>query len=522
MRINTNASITSGENISYWISDVKPLAFKKIDKDITTEVLVIGGGIAGLTTAYCLLQSGRKVALVEDGLIGSGETGRTTAHLTAALDDRYYEIEKTFGEEKARMAAESHLAAIDFIEQTIEKEHADCHFERVDGFLFLHPADKLEHLQQEFQATKKLGLNTGWLNETHGITGYTGPCIRFPRQGQFHIMRYLEMLAGAIQKMGGEIYTDSRAEKISKDGANCNGHHIRASHIVVATNTPVNDLVTMHTKQFPYRTYVIAAQLPKGRLPHALWWDTGDSDSKWITWPYHYVRLERYSNEYDLLIVGGEDHKTGQADDEGIREEDRYDNLVQWAKEHFPEMGDVVHRWSGQVMEPVDYMGFIGKNPGDDNIYIITGDSGNGMTHGTIGGILLADLINGRENKWAELYSPKRIPVKVPGTFLSEVLNMAKQYGDYLTAGDIEDAQQLPQGEGAILKKGLKKFAVYRDEQDELHVFSAVCPHLGCILQWNGDEKSFGCPCHGSRFSKLGELMNGPAVKGLEKLKLKT
>jgi glycine/D-amino acid oxidase-like deaminating enzyme/nitrite reductase/ring-hydroxylating ferredoxin subunit len=519
MNINSNdGDLSSGKNISYWAESVKPISFQTLDKPLDTEVLVIGGGLAGMTTAYCLSEKGHKVVLVEDGFIGSGESGRTTAHITYALDDRYYEIEKAFGEEGIRKAGESHKAAIDFIEQTIRKLNGDCDFERVDGYLFLHPSDKPENLQKEYESTKKAGLPTELLQSVHGISAVKGPVIRYPQQAQFHIMKYLQLLADAIIKNGGQIYTKTRATKITKKGADCNGYKVNADHIVVATNTPVNDLVTMHTKQFPYRTYVIGAKLPKGKLPHSLWWDTGDMDSKWITAPYHYVRLQQYDLENDLLISGGEDHKTGQADDEGILEEDRYDNLIEWTRKHFPAMGDVIYRWSGQVMEPIDYMGFIGRNPGDDNIYIITGDSGNGMTHTTLGGIIVTDLIEGKDNPWADLYSPKRIPVKTPGIFLSEVFNMAKQYVDYLKKGDIKNVQELSHSEGAILGNGLKKIAVYRDERGEIHSYSAVCPHLGCIVQWNGEEKTFDCPCHGSRFTSKGVVINGPAISNLENL----
>ncbi len=239
-----------------------------------------------------------------------------------------------------------------------------------------------------------------------------------------------------------------------------------------------------------------------------------------MTAPYHYVRIQPFDDEYELLISGGEDHKTGQADDEGIKEEDRSDALEEWTRKHFPLITDVVFRWSGQVLEPLDYMGFIGKDPGDENIYIVTGDSGNGMTHTTIAGILITDLILGKENKWTSLYSPKRIPIKVPGRFLSETLNMAKQYGDYIKKADIEEADQLAGDEGAILSKGFRKIAIYRDATGTLHSFTAVCPHLGCVLQWNGDEKTFDCPCHGSRFSKEGVVINGPAVSNLERIKI--
>ena len=279
---------------------------------------------------------------------------------------------------------------------------------------------------------RRAGLSTEWVETVQWVAGTNSPAIRFPQQAQFHIIKYLSGLATAIVNMGGAIYTNTRAEKISIKGSTCNGHNVAAKSIVVATNTPVNDLVTMHTKQMPFRSYVIGAKVPKGKLPYALWWDTGDVNSKWFSAPYHYVRLQELDNENDLLIAGGEDHKTGQADEEGILEEDRYDALIAWTRKHFPAITDIIYRWSGQVMEPLDYMAFIGRNPGDDNIYIATGDSGNGMTHATIAGILITDLILGKENNWEKLYSPKRIPIKLPGRFLSEAWNMAKQYGDFI------------------------------------------------------------------------------------------
>jgi Rieske Fe-S protein len=334
-------------------------------------------------------------------------------------------------------------------------------------------------------------------------------------------MHYLHGLANGVVKYGGKIFTKTHATSVSKHGAKANGFEITADQIVVATNSPVNDIVTMHTKQHPYRTYVIGAKIPKGKISRALWWDTGDMDSKWTADPYHYVRLSPFDDNYDILISGGEDHKTGQADDENIPEEERYEKLIAWTKTHFPQMEEIIYRWSGQVLEPVDYMAFIGKNPGNDNIYIITGDSGNGMTHGTLGGMIITDMINGFENPWADLYSPKRISLITADVFLKEAGNMAAQYGDYIKKGDISETEQLANNEGAILSKGLKKIALYRDNKGELHSFSAVCPHLGCVVQWNGEEKTFDCPCHGSRFTKEGTVINGPAKTDLKKIEIK-
>lgn len=522
-KLNINGDITSGENISFWLkSDLKPIAFEKLKNDIVTDILVVGGGIAGLTTAYCLIKEGFKVVLVEDGFIGSGETGRTTAHLTNALDDRYFELEKSFDQAIAKLAAQSHTAAIEWIENTIKNNNIDCNFKRVDGYLFSHPSDSTETLQQEFDATQRAGLLTEFINSTPSISPEQDSwCIKFPNQAQFHILRYMKGLSDAFIQSGGRIYTQTRAENISKEGATANGFNIKANHIVVATNTPINDWVDMHTKQWPYRSYVIAAKIPKGKLPYSLWWDTGDQNSKWLSKPYHYVRLEEFNEQFDMLIAGGEDHRTGQADDEHINEEDRYINLEGWTRKHFPAMEKVEFRWSGQVMEPIDSLAYIGKNPGDDNIYIITGDSGNGMTHGTLGGMIINDIITGKENPWIKMYSPSRISLKATPDYLHEVGNMVAQYADWFTPEDIKQTEELKTGEGAIISSGIKKIAVYRDDNNELHACTAVCPHLGAILQWNADEKTFDCPMHGSRFTTHGKVINGPASSDLKKAMLK-
>ncbi|HSB93780.1 MAG TPA: FAD-dependent oxidoreductase, partial [Flavitalea sp.] len=370
---------------------------------------------------------------------------------------------------------------------------------------------------KELDAAQQAGLMVEMVYQVPGISGVER-AIRFSRQGQFHILRYLNGLCAAITKSGGTIYCHTRATEISEGEVKANGQSIRAKHIVVATNSPVNDMVTMHTKQFPYRTYVVGALISRGDIAPALWWDSGDSNSKWPTEPYHYVRLTDYDSEHYVLIAGGEDHKTGQADKEDILEEDRYNKLEQWVRERFPKAGKVIYRWSGQVLEPLDGMAFIGKNPGNENIYIITGDSGNGMTHGTIGGILVTDLIKGTQNPWAEIYDPSRLMWRTPVEFVSEALNMAAQYADYFSKSELDTIYQLGTGEGAIINSGLKKYAIYRDENAAFHAFSAICPHLGCVLQWNQDERSFDCPCHGSRFSCQGKLMNGPAVTDLNKI----
>lgn len=514
---NSDAQLTSGANISFWIDSVSPAEYGTIANDHSADVLVVGAGISGLTTAYRLLESGRSVIVAEDGLVGSGESGRTTAHITPVVDDRYYYLEKKFGSEKAKLVADSHSAARDYIRQIIGKENIDCNYKIVSGYLFLHPSDKMDSLKQELHAAKQAGLEVNIVAQMPSIVS-TGAALEFPGQAQFHIMKYLKGLSDAIIRKGGKIFTRSKVTSVKEGSAIVNGFTVTSQHTVIATNTPFIDLVTMHTKQHPYRTYVIAGRIAKSAIQPALWWDTGDIHSTWVSEPYHYVRTEDLDEEHYLLISGGEDHKTGQANKEDIPETARYDQLEKWTREHFPAMQDIIYRWSGQVMEPVDSLAFIGKNPGSKNIYIITGDSGNGMTHGTIGGMLVTDLINEIENPWKDLYDPSRMMFRAPVDFAEEALNMAAQYGDYFSKGDIDSLSQLNQGEGAILGSGLKKYAVYRNESNKVLVFSAVCPHLGCILHWNGEEKSFDCPCHGSRFTCEGKVTNGPAVTDLKPL----
>ena len=275
--------------------------------------------------------------------------------------------------------------------------------------------------------------------------------------------------------------------------------------MVVATNTPVNDLLAIHTKQAAYRSFVIGAAVPAGSIPKGLYWDTSV--------PYHYVRLTHSrSTGRDILIIGGEDHKTGQADDAEVR----YQRLEKWSRARFPMMTDIEFRWSGQVIETIDGLAFIGRNPLDEpNVYIATGDSGNGMTHGTIAGMLLTDLIRHRDNAWSTLYEPARKTLGALTTFAKESLNMAVQYADWVTPGDVTDDLLVPPGSGVVVRRGLKKIAVYCDAAGQRHERSAVCPHLGGIVAWNHSENTWDCPCHGSRFDRFGKVVNGPAIMDL-------
>ena len=490
---------------------------QSLKKDTSADVCVVGAGIAGMTTAYLLAREGVSVVVIDDGPIGGGETGRTTAHLANALDDRYYEMESLHGEKGARLIAESHTDAIALIESIVAKEGIDCDFERTDGYLFLRPEDDIELLERELAATHRAGLTSvKRLERAPGEVFNTGPCLHFPLQGQFHPLKYLVGLARAIEHDGGRIYSGMHATKV-EGGTRARvetkqGPVIMAGAAVVATNSPVNNIVAIHTKQAAYRTYVIGARVPRGSITRALYWDTGH--------PYHYIRLHSVGSAaeksgsvgHDILIVGGEDHKTGQKDD-AVR---RHAALESWARTRFPMIEEIEFRWSGQVMETIDGIAFIGRNPVDkSNIYVITGDSGMGMTHGTIGGILITDLVLRRKNSWETLYDPSRISLRAAAKFAKENINVAGQYGDWITAGEASSASEIPPGTGALVRRGLSKVAVYRDDEGIVHERSAVCTHLGCIVAWNSEEKSWDCPCHGSRFCTKGEVLNGPAIDDL-------
>jgi glycine/D-amino acid oxidase-like deaminating enzyme/nitrite reductase/ring-hydroxylating ferredoxin subunit len=501
---------SDGKTASLWLLGGSFPDCPTLDKDRNADVCVVGAGISGLTTAYLLLREGKSVVVVSEGAPGDGQTGRTSAHLVSAIDDRFYDLIDRHGEESAQLAYRSHAAAIDRIEQIVGDENIDCDFARVDGYLFLHDNDKPETLDRELDAARRIGVDPVEKVARAPVLFDTGPCLRFGRQGIFHPLKYLAALAGAIRQRGGEIYCGQRAIDVQP----CNGGEacsvklvsdrmLRARNVVVATNTPapIQTWAGIYTKQVSYRTYVIGLRVPRGSVPGNLYWDTG--------WPYHYIRVDMTAEPvYDVVLVGGEDHKVGQ-----FPAGDPFERLERWARARFASVVDVPWRWSGQTQEPVDGLAYIGKAPlKADHVYVATGDSGMGLTHGTIAGMLLTDLIVGRPNAWAELYDPSRKPTKALGEFISQNLNAAATFKDYVTRGEVSSEDEIAPGCGAVVRSGLTKLAVYRDEHGDLHRRSAICTHLGCIVQWNPIEKSWDCPCHGSRFGTDGQPLIGPAT----------
>jgi glycine/D-amino acid oxidase-like deaminating enzyme/nitrite reductase/ring-hydroxylating ferredoxin subunit len=480
-------------------------------------VVVVGAGIAGLSVAYELLLKGRSVVILDRGSIAGGMTSRTTAHLAPICDDAISELIKIRGEEIARLFQSSHETAVSRIEELVSDLHMQCNFRRLDGYLF--PSTDMEFKEArkqcdtELKAGRKAGAGVEQIKGVpfHGMK--EAPALRYPNQATFHPLKYLQRLVLEMRNKGGQLFSESPVLEIKESPSQvllitANGFRVTAEYAVIATNSPINNTFKLHTKMAPYRTYAMAFTIPKGTIPDALYWDMAD--------PYHYVRLNPGPGTSDYLIAGGADHKTGEANDGSVR----FEAVEVWIRALVPELGKEVHRWSGQVLDTIDYCGFIGKNPGSEKVFVATGDSGQGMTHGVVAGLLIKDLITGVANPWEPVYRPARKTPRGGFNYLRENSTVIKNLTSYVMPGDLRSTTELKPGEGGILRKGLKKLAVCRDKEGKLHANSAVCTHIGCHIAWNTTEQCWDCPCHGSQFSGDGIVINAPAVRNLQKVKL--
>lgn len=504
---------SNGATTSLWQDIQAPIpANGQQAPDMTVDVCIVGAGISGLSVAYMLSQAGKKVVVLDDDPIGGTMTSRTTAHLFSALDDRFYKLERLFGETGSQLAAESHTRAIDKIEEIVLHENIDCEFKRVDGYLFSHTTEDSHELDKELEAAQRAGFTDAQKVDFPPQQPQLGPAICFPRQGQFQPLAYVAGLAKAIQAKGGLLYDSTHVSKVQDDESQpyvetAHGTTIKARHIVVATNSPMHSR-EFSLKQAQYMTYAIGVRIPPNSFTPALYWDTE-------TPGYHYVRCASSAQgQNDILIIGGEDHKVGQ----DSHASEHFSKLQQWAKEHFPFIQDTVYEWSGEVIEPMDALAFIGLTPFQKSVYMITADSGHGMTHATIGGMLITDLILGRDNPWAELYDPSRRNMHPESllTMMKEGVNANLQFADYLKPSEISSPDDLANGQAAVIQDGLRKIAVYKDEEGQVHKCSAICTHWKGVVRWNDAEKTWDCPVHGSRFNACGKLIQGPANKDLD------
>ena len=476
---------------------------------VHVDVAIVGGGITGITAAYLLKQAGKRVAVIEAHRVGAGVTGETTAHISALLDTRYYNIESDFGKDGAKLAAQSQNEAIEQIAHIVRDLQIECDFTRVPVYLYTEQPQAVDEIKQEIEAARRAGLNAAY-TEQIPLPFSTKGALWLPDQAQFHPLRYLFQVAAAIPGGGSHIFEHSRIQDI-QDGSPCQVKteegSVTADTVIMATNVPPG-LHVVDTEVAPYRSYVMALRTDD-IIPEGLYWDTED--------PYHYIRWANTGGGR-VLLVGGYDHKVGQNDDT----ESAYRALYEYAQRHF-QVNAVVGRWSGQTYEPADSLAYIGLSPGAEHVYLATGYGGLGMTYSNVAARLLTDLIMGRPNPYADLYSPARIkPLASAVDFVRENVNVMKRFvGDRLSS-EVDSFADIPTGEGRIVGSANAQIAAYRDESGELHMLSPVCPHMKCIVQWNSAEKSWDCPCHGGRFTPTGDWIEGPPAHNLTPVQVKS
>lgn len=493
---------------SLWMQHYPLLEAVPLRQKLETDVVVVGAGIAGLSTAYELRNAGFRVAVLDRGQIGGGMTCRTTAHLSPVCDDgMQYQLDR-IGMDAAGAFYRSHGAAIDRIEEISRQEGINCNFARVNGYLI--PAEETaETMIGEFEASRKLGLEGVDIVGASPARPLCGPrSLCFAGQARFNPALYLKGLCKALLDKDVQIYADTPVMHAEENGTGVIlhtelEHPVSANYAVFSTNSPVNDRVAIHSKQAPYRTYAIAVRIPKDSLEDALYWDTAD--------PYHYVRLEPCDGQHDWVIAGGEDHKTG----EDAADDRRFSELHEWLRQQLPDLGPADFKWSGQVMETLDGAAYSGVNPGNKKVFVHTGDSGQGITHAVAGAMNIRSLITDGQPLWGDLYDPSRIPLKSAGRYMAENLDAAKSLIGYLQQGELESGNAIAPGTGAVYGEATSKVAAYRKPDGELIRLSASCTHLGCLVSWNNVEKCWDCRCHGSHFSPEGKVLSGPAIHPL-------
>lgn len=501
------------ETTSYWIDTLTRPTFPRIQSDLMVDVVVVGGGITGITSGYLLKKSGLTVAVLERGKIGQIDTGHTTAHLTRVTDLRLFEIEQTFGEDASRAVWDAGGAAIDQIVALIRSEGIDCDFRWVPGFLHA-PLGKrdpsaIDELQREHAAAKKLGIDASYFES---IPNLGLPGLKFPHQALFHPLKYLIALAKTIPGAGCHVFEHSSADEVMEGplAVKSGDYRIRCKHLVLATHNPLMGntgsvaAALFQTKLALYSTYALGAALPTASFLEASFWDLSD--------PYYYLRVE-HQPERDYAIFGGCDHKTGQVEDT----EAVYRDLEKAFLSIAPD-AKIEHRWSGQVIETNDGLPLIGETA--ENQFAATGFAGNGMTFGTLGAMMAVDAITGRPNPWADLFDIHRKKI-LGGTwrYLSENVDYPYYLArNWLSKGEGDSVEAVQRGEGRILSLNGRKVAAYRSDEGKVTLCSPVCTHLQCVVAWNNAERTWDCPCHGSRFKPTGEVISGPAEEPLPPL----
>ena len=493
-----------GEHESIWIDSSPTTEYAPLDGGLRVDTAVIGGGIAGITTAAELKNAGHDVAVLEAERIVTGVTGHTTAKLTSLHGLRYQDLVSNFDTRRARRYGDANEAAIDYVEQTVAEHDIDCDFERTPAFTYVTSRGERERVEAEVAVARQLGLPAS-LDESPPLPYDVEAAIRFDEQAKFHPRTYLLALAERIPGDGSYLFEETRALDIDRGAPHeveTERGTVRAEHVVVATHFPMYDHGLYFARMTPTRGYVLAARL-EDDAPEGLYYRPGD--------PYFSVRPHP-TGDRSLVLVGGQNHRTGHAENEF----DRYRNLEREARSRF-DVQSIEYRWSTQDYRSVDGVPFVGRlAPHTNGVYVATGFGGWGLTNGTAAGLLLADLICGTDNEWQTLYSPTRFTPRASAKELIEHnAHSVKHLVQNRLTDSSSDVLDLSPDEGEVVHHGSSATGVYRDEAGELHAVSAVCPHMGCILRWNDTDPGWDCPCHGSRFAVDGRVIDGPAVEDL-------
>lgn len=475
---------------------------------LQVDAVVVGAGFTGLTVATELRAAGKTVAVLDMADIGGGESNLSTAQMTELLDLRYHDLISKFGKTGAALAARASRDAIDWAERHAGSRK-DSRFQRVPAYLFSEKKEDESELDRECLAAIQSSVHAQRVTELPPQLKALS-AMRVDNQAQLNPREYVHGLARRLVDNGGAIFERTRIESI-EDGTPCkvtttDKAVVTANDCIVATHTPICNMLFLHTKLAAYRTYVVAARFPAGGFPDGMFYDMND--------PYHYIRTDVDKSGNKVLIVGGEDHKTGEDEDPAPR----YKRLERYVIERFGLLNFDFH-WSGQVLKPIDGLPYIGRNSASEHLFVGTGYNGNGTTFGTLSGMIISDLILGRFNPYSELFEARRIsPIAGAKEFVVENTDALVHFvGDRLKSA-VKSLEEVPRGEGRIMDLNGTRAAVYRNEHGELHACAAACTHLGCIVHWNNSEKTWDCPCHGGRFEATGKVVNGPPTKDLPTL----
>lgn len=495
---------------SYWMASTESTAHPLLDGEVEADVAVVGGGIAGLCTAWELTRAGLSVVLLEADRIGSGVTGYTTAKLTSLHTLIYARLREELGPDSARLYADSHQDALEHVSRVCAELGADADLERVPAYTFVESTRRVDEIRAEAEAAREAGLPASFVKET-GLPYPVAGAVRVADQLQFHPRKFLLALDRDLTARGGRVFERSRAVGLH-DGARCrvtteSGATVVARDAVVTTHFPVFDRAMLFTRLKPRRELVVAAAVPADAAPQGMY----------IT-PEQHTRSVRSAplpeDGRRLLIVTGEAFDPGAG---GV--EERFALLAAWTRGRFPD-SEITYRWSAQDNSTTDGLPYVGHlHPGTQHVYVATGFGGWGMSSGVMSGRLLAAHIAGRPRPaWTELYDPRRLPhLREAGPLVKQQAYVAKHFvGDRLHPSHVDSVTDVPPGSGAIVRVRGQHWAVYRDESGAVSAVSARCTHLGCLVAFDDAERVWECPCHGSRFAPDGSVLHGPATRPLE------